>query len=250
MSLLGALGFGLYYWLGWYDTVLTFPFASPLFQGLVCGLIFGDVKLGLQCGAMIQMVYIAAVAVGANLPSDSALAGIVAIPIALTAGLTPEQALTIAVPFGILGTAMDNARRLINGMWNRKAHRDVEDLNIRALYFDAYIGPALVQLPIRVIPVTAILYFGVGNADKVLTWIPTWLSDGMAVVGGMLPAIGMLACTRMIGRKNLLPYFVIGYFAMEMSGMGILTFAVLAAMVAILHVQFVYNRSVGPSDTR
>jgi len=217
-------------------------------QGLVWGLIYGNVKLGMQCGAMIQMVYIAAVAVGANMPADRSLASIVAIPIALTAGLTPEQSLTIAVPFGILGTAMDNARRLINGMWNRKAHRDVDNLNIRALYFDAYIGPALVQMPIRVIPVAAIMYFGIGNADKVLSWVPEWLSHGMTVVGGMLPAIGMLACTRMIGRKNLLPYFIIGYFTMKMSKMGVLTFAVLAAAIAILHVQFVSSRSVGPSD--
>jgi D-glucosaminate-specific PTS system IIC component len=156
--------------------------------------------------------------------------------------MTPEQALSIAVPFAILGTAMDNARRLINGMWNRKAHKDVENLNYRALYFDAYIGPALVQLPIRVIPVTAIMYFGVGNADKILAWLPEWLAHGMTVVGGILPAIGMLACIRMIGRRNLLPYAVIGFFVMRLTRIGVLTFAVLAAMIAILHVMMTVSK--------
>jgi mannose/fructose/N-acetylgalactosamine-specific phosphotransferase system component IID/mannose/fructose/N-acetylgalactosamine-specific phosphotransferase system component IIC len=234
VSILGAIGFGLYYWLAYYDTVLIAWIGQPMVQGFVWGILFGNVPLGMQCGGMIQLVYIASVAVGANMPADRVLAAIVAIPIALTAGMTPEQSLALAVPFGILGTAMDNARRLINGLWNRKSYRDVEKLNYGALKFNAYFGPALVSLPIRAIPVAAIMYFGVGNADKILGWLPEWLTHGMAVVGGMLPAIGMLACTRMIGKRNLLPYFVIGYFVMKILPMGTLTFAIFALMVALL----------------
>jgi D-glucosaminate-specific PTS system IIC component len=236
ITIIGAIGFGLYYWLSYYDTILIAWIGAPLFQGFVWGILFGNLTLGMQCGGMIQLVYIASVAVGANMPADRVLAAIVAIPIALKAGMTPEQSLAIAVPFGILGTAMDNARRLINGVWNRKSYKDLEKLNYGQLKLNAYLYPAIVSLPIRAIPVAAIMYLGVGNADKILAWLPNWLSHGMTVVGGLLPAIGMLACTRMIGKKNLLPYFVIGFFAMKIFAMGTLTFAVFGVMIALISV--------------
>ena len=146
--------------------------------------------------------------------------------------------MAFAVPFGLLGSMMDNLRRLINGMWNDRAHKHIDELNWKGLNFDGVIGPILVQFPIRVIPVLGIL-MGLGTfGDAILKVIPEWLMNGFSVVGGMLPGMGLVLCVRLIGRINLLPYFVIGFFLAITTGWGTLTIAMIAGAAAFLHVQF------------
>lgn len=44
---------------------------------------------------------------GANIPADECLAGVIAIPIALKAGMDPETAVVLAVPFAGIGDTID-----------------------------------------------------------------------------------------------------------------------------------------------
>lgn len=87
---------------------------SPILYGLIFGLLFGDVTTGLIIGGTIQMMYLGLIATGGNIPADEALAGVVAIPIALQTGLSTELAIAIAVPFGVLGVFLDQIRRTTN----------------------------------------------------------------------------------------------------------------------------------------
>ena len=123
---------------------------NPCLNGVLFGLVFGDVVTGTIIGATINIMYISIAAVGANMPADDSLAACVAIPIALTSGLDPATAVLLATPFGILGTFMDNARRMVNGYWNRKAHRDAQALNFKGISMDGTIYPFLTQFIVRV----------------------------------------------------------------------------------------------------
>ena len=130
---------------------------NPCLNGVLFGLVFGDVVTGTIIGATINIMYISIAAVGANMPADDSLAACVAIPIALTSGLDPATAVLLATPFGILGTFMDNARRMVNGYWNRKAHRDAQALNFKGISMDGTIYPFLTQFIVRVPIVFAIM---------------------------------------------------------------------------------------------
>lgn len=235
-----ALFIGILYWLSYLDAEFSWWVGDPLLLGLLFGTMYGNVDQGLQLGAQIMLLYIANVAVGANLPADNILAAMIAIPIALKAGMTTEMAIAIAVPFGIIGTTADNARRLINGMWNRRAFVHADQLNYKGLLVDAVFGPMAVQFPLRVIPVTAIMFLGGAAAPRILDLLPEWVSHGLGVVGGLLPALGFVRCVLMIGRKNLLPYFVFGFFIMLLGEgkIALLLVGVFGGCLAVLHVQF------------
>jgi mannose/fructose/N-acetylgalactosamine-specific phosphotransferase system component IID len=245
MSLPLALLFGFWYWLTMYDTILINWIGTPPMVGLICGLLWNNVMLGVTIAMQIELVYIVSVAVGANMPADKTLGAFVAIPIVLSQGLALEVGLALAVPFATLGPVLDNLRRMINGVWNRKAHKDVDNMNIKELYRDAWLYPALVQLPIRIIPLTAILFLGAGSAKTVLAFAPYWLTHGLAVVAGMLPALGMVACIRMIGRPKLMPYFIFGYFAMMVLKLPMILFAIFAGVAAYLSVGNIKSEEVG-----
>ena len=209
----------VYYWLCNLDLGnLGRALMNPTFIGVLFGLIYGDVTTGTILGASINIMYISVAAVGANMPADDSLAACVAIPIALSSGLDPETAVLLAVPFGILGTFMDNLRRMVNGVWNRKALAYAEKLNFKGITICNTLGPWAVQFIIRVPIVTAIMVGVSTGTAAIMDVIPAWIMNALSVVGGVLPGFGLVLCATFIGRKHLFPFFIAGFFVMKLSG--------------------------------
>lgn len=162
-TFLEALIVGVIYWLAWNEIDVFIPvhtrfFRDPVGSALVLGLIFGNMELGLAIGGTVGLVYIGVSTIGANLPSDQALSVCAAVPIAIKLGLSVEEAMLIAVPFGLLGSVVDTTRRVIQGYWNRLSLKYIEEKAFDKLHFSAAIGPALVVLAIRIIPLTLLLW--------------------------------------------------------------------------------------------
>ena len=63
-------------------------------------------------GAGMQLVYLGVTSTpGGNVPSDPALAACISIPIAVKAGMDPNLAIALAIPFGVIGVFLDQLRR-------------------------------------------------------------------------------------------------------------------------------------------
>lgn len=105
MTLALAVAGGLCYFIGTcrVGSGTYHSLGSGVFIGFICGLVYGDVTTGLLIGASINLVYLGVVAPAGQIPSDEIMASAVAIPLALAGGLTTEMAVTLAVPFGLLG---------------------------------------------------------------------------------------------------------------------------------------------------
>lgn len=243
-----ALFLGILYWLGWNEfdvfPIHTRYFRDPVGLGLVIGLFYGNVPLGLQIGATIGLVYIGATTIGAQLPADQTLAACTSIPLALKFGLDVETALMFAVPFALAGSMLDPLRRLIQGYWNRRSIKHIDAKQFDKLTFDSCIGPALVNLGIRVVPLTLVLYIFGGAAGDFVSNLPTWLANGFTVIGGILPALGLMLCVTFIGKVTLLPYFVFGFYGSVVLGLPALGVALVAVCMAMLHVQFTASQYI------
>lgn len=234
-----AIIIGLLYWFSCSElSIFSMPFQCPIIIGAICGLLYGDVETGIIIGAFLQAMYMGTFTAGNVLPSDKALASCIAIPIALATGLDATAAVAFAVPFGVLGAFVDTLRKTINSYWIRKADIYIEDANLSGLKFCAVYGPLLTQFVLRMIPVAIITYLGATFATPVVEAIPGWLMNGLSVAGGVLPAIGFVTCVLTIGRKELLAYFLIGFFLVKVVSMPVITTAIFAIAVAMLHVQF------------
>lgn len=236
--ILDAALVALVYWLVNLDCPLLMMCQAPLFLGGFFGFVYGDLTTGILLGAALETIYLSAVAVGANMPSDQSLAACIAIPIALKTGMDMNTAVALAVPFGILGAFIDNFRRTFNAMWWHRAQKHIDELNWHAITFDAIWGPALVQLVIRFIPVFIIAYLGADAASGLIAMMPEWLNHGLSVVGGMLPALGFTMAISIIGGRELLPFFVIGFFLMTVAHLPLMLMAVFAACFAFIHMNY------------
>lgn len=207
---------------------------SPILYGLIMGLLLKDVKTGLIIGGTIQMMYLGLVATGGNIPADEALAGIVAIPIALKTGMTVEMAVTIAFPFGVLGVFLDQIRRTTNTFWLHKADTYAAEGNSKGIYRMAITVPLLVAFVLRFVPVFFITYFGADAVTAIIEGLPQWVVQGLGVAGGILPAMGFALIILTIGKKELMPYYFLGFFLVAFLTLSTMHAAVLGVILAFI----------------
>ena len=136
MTLALALAGGLCYFIGTcrVGSGTYHSLGSGVFIGFICGLVYGDVTTGLIIGASINLVYLGVVAPAGQIPSDEIMASAVAIPLALAGGLSAEMAVSLAVPFGLLGVFLDQIRRTSNIYWLHKADKYASEGNEKGIF--------------------------------------------------------------------------------------------------------------------
>ena len=227
---------GLTYWLamGRAQYYFSFAFRNPVVLGVVIGCIFGDVSAGLLYGATIQLLYMGGIEAGGNIPSDRALAACIAIPAALQNGLDPNTAVALAVPFGVLGVLINNVRRTINSFYNTQADKFVSEHQYERLSLFSFVIPWLTNGLLYFTPVFVATMFGANVVQAFINIIPEWLMNGLSNAGGMRPALGFALTLVVMGKKQYLPFFVIGFFAYSVLGFSMLTGAVFAVCIAMI----------------
>lgn len=243
MSIGLALVFGILYWFAtnklWYGTLHLIR--QPIVLAVPIGLIMGDLPNAMIIGASLQMIYLGAIAPGGTLPSDEALAACIAIPLALEANLEPGIAVTLAVPIGLLGVLIDNLKITYHSYFIHLADKAVEENNLKKMRRAEFWYPLIVSVPLRVVPAALALAFGVDAVTAFLNSIPAWATNGLSVAGGLLPALGFAVTIMVIGKKKLLPYFIIGFAIVAYSGINTIGVAVFAICIALLQGNFVQS---------
>lgn len=207
---------------------------SGVWIGMICGLVYGDVARGLLIGACINLVYLGVIAPGGQIPADEVLASSIAIPLALQGQLAPEIAVTLAMPFGLLGVFLDQIRRTTNIYWLHRADHYAAEGNERGIYLCGTWFPLAVSFIIRFIPVFVLQYFGATAIYAVLNILPGWLTGGFSIAGGILPAMGFAIILKTIGNKSLLPYFFIGFFAVKYLEINTMAASIFGACFALI----------------
>lgn len=236
MNLINAIVGGIMYFVGTQRAGygMTTPLGSPIMIGLVFGMIYNDIATGLIIGANIQLVYLGIIATGGNIPADQTLAGVIAIPIALELGLDAPTAVGLAVPFGVLGVFLDQIRRTSNSIWVRRADKDAMEGNEKGIFHNAFTLPLLVTLALRFVPVFVVNLFGANAVSWLMESMPAWIINGFSVAGGILPAMGFAIIIITIGKKSLLPFFIIGFFLVQYMQISIMAAAIFGICIALL----------------
>ena len=213
---------------------LSSVLGSPIFIGFCLGLYFDQVATGLSIGASIQLVYLGVILTGGNLPTDAVLAATIALPVALKTGLDADAAVALAVPFGVLGVFLDQMRRTSNSIWVRMGDKCESQGDTKALRRCAFLYPELMTVVLRFVPVFILTLFGTDAIIKILDVLPDWVISGFSIAGGILPAMGFAIILLTIGKPKLMPYFFIGFFAVQYLGINTMAAAIFGACISLL----------------
>jgi len=247
------IGLGYYFSFSpWWFGANFFTFYRPLVAGLCVGIILGDPAEGALIGAAINLFYLGFIAAGGSIPSDPSLAGWLGTTIAIAGGLSYGEALALAVPLGLLGTVIFYTRMTVDSAFVHLADRYAERGWLGGLTLANVVFPQIFLLVLTAIPVFLATLNGVPFIVDLLHSLPVWVIAGLAVAGGVLPAIGIAMNMRFIFRWPFSPYFFIGFFMVIASDrtLPIVVIGALGLAIAALHVVFTTSPAPLPGTGR
>jgi PTS system mannose-specific IIC component len=243
MSLLQAFICGfLYYFTAspWLLGANFMVMSRPVVLGFIVGLVFGNPTQGLIVGATIQMLYLGYMSTGGSSPADPAIAGIVGTAIALQNNLSPEQAIAIAVPLGMLGLLFYQLRMMVIGLfWTHVADKAVEKGKTNLIKYTNVAGPEICMFIAYAIPLTIGLYLGSGAIEKAIGVLMGGPVLGIiGAIGGMLPALGIAMNMKAIFKGDARIFFFVGFFMVVYFNLNLIAVGCLSLLAALLYLVF------------
>ncbi len=219
-----------------------FGLNRPLIAGCFAGVVMGDMAFGLAVGATLQLMILGVATFGGSSIPDFMSAAIVGTALGIVSGQGVEFGIGLAVPAGMLLVQIDVLARFANTFLQHRADEYVKQGDTGKIELMNVLGVFTWGLS-RAIPVALCLVFGSQLVSTFVENFPTWLTSGLKVSGGLLPAVGIAILLRYLPTKDYLPYLIIGfvlaaYLKVPMLGVALAGFA-LALLFYKQHQQVV-----------
>ncbi len=222
----------------WFFGVGYFTVYRPLIGGTIVGLVLGDVVTGMKLGAAINAIYLGFISTGGSLPSDLIFAGYIGTALGMVAGLDAPTALSLVVPLGLLGSGIWFFRMSVDSLFVHWADTFARRGSTRGVAAANVWPGQILLLLLYGIPAFVIVYYGSGAVESVIGAVPPKLVEGLAMVGGMLPAIGIGMLLDYMARWRLVPFFLLGFLLAVYLELPMLVIALVGLIAAVLHVQY------------
>lgn len=201
---IAALVFGLDMWL---EMLYVF---RPIIISTVIGFILGDVRLGLVCGGLTELVFAGLTPVGGTQPPNPVLAGVMVPVLAYLTGSTPQASIGLALPFTFLMQYIILFYYSVFSMFMPKADRAAEKADTKTIYTLAGIMTAIVGASYFIVAFLC-AYLVQAPMKALVTSMPAWLINGFNISGGILPGVGFAILLTLLFKKEYLSYFFVGF---------------------------------------
>lgn len=239
ISVLQAFLIGIIYYLGnstWLAGVGYYTVYRPLVAGTLVGMVLGDPVQGAVVGATINLMYLGFISAGGALPGDPALAGTLGTAIAIASGISPEAALALAVPIGLLGTLIWFIRLTVNVIFIHWADAFAEKGDTRGVMLTNVFPPQIFLFIISFFPVFFASLYGPEAIQSAIQFLGGKVLHVLMVIGGMMPALGIALNMRAIAKGDTMAYFFLGFFLTVYLKLDVIAVAAFAVVAASLHL--------------
>jgi PTS system mannose-specific IIC component len=215
----------------------------PIVIGPVIGLLLGDITTGVAVGASLEAVFMGVVNIGGASAAEPGIATAVGTAFAIMLGKGSEVALTLALPIGILGLQIKTFLYIfLVGMFAKKFDRLAEEGKQKQIVMLHYALWAAQWLLYSFVAFFGI-FFGSEAISALLDAIPEVVMNGLAVCGGLLPAVGMAMLMKMLWDKKICVFYFLGFLCVAYLHLPLVALAVLGIIIAIVIAMNDYEMS-------
>lgn len=237
-----AILIGVVYYLGFNGTPWLSALGStianrPLIAGTLVGIIMGHPVEGCIIGAAINLPYLAYISAGGTVPMDPGLAGTLGTALALASGASPQVAVSLAVPIGLLGTMLFIFRMTVDISFVHMADKAASLGKINRVIFCNVVPSQIVLAVICIVPVALVAYYGADVISALIQNLEGLPLHVLTVIGGVLPALGIAMNLKAIGSKNVLLFFMVGFIFSAYLSLPIITISVLGFIIAAIYTE-------------
>lgn len=223
-----------------------FMVSRPIVVGPLVGLVTGHPDLGLTMGALIELLWIADVPVGAHLPMDLCMLSGISVAFAcelVGKGANPDAAATyalgIAIPLAVLSTEAELALRKFHVRWMHFAQRMALGSHMKT--FESVNSAVLLELFLKGF-LMAVLGLTVAHLSASLfTLLPSKVLEGLLYAHWLLLALGGAAVIDLVLEKRMALTLVLSLaviLALALFGhvqsLGLVGLAILAGFAMVL----------------
>ena len=204
-------------------------FERPLITCTIVGALLGDLQTGLTLGASIELMSLGIVNIGAAAPPDMNMAAIICAAFAILTDASAETALALAIPIAVLGQMLGVLMRTILSNLTHVADHAIAEGKFRKAWS-------------MHIPIFLSVYFGTDLVQKIVAFIPAWLTDGLNLGSKFLTAYGIALLLSTMLNRDLTVYFLLGFFFVGYLGLDITAVAIFAAILAVILTGLKYGK--------
>ncbi|HJA52859.1 PTS mannose/fructose/sorbose transporter subunit IIC [Massilimicrobiota timonensis] len=220
-----------------------FQFHQPLVACTLIGLVSGHLTEGIVLGGSLQMIALGWANVGAAVAPDAALASVasaIIMVLGLEGGATDVQtaistSIAVAVPLSVAGLFLTMICRTIAIPMVHFMDGAAEKGNIRAI--ETWHILAILLQGVRIaIPAAALCFVPAQVVTDALNQMPTWLSGGMTVGGGMVAAVGYAMVINMMSTKETWPFFALGFVLAAIGELTLIALGAIGVALALIYL--------------
>jgi len=208
---------------------------------LFVGIIMGDMSTAISTGIAIQLVYIGVMAVGMVAPADQAVATLVgcSMAVVLVRTMPLEEAvaagLAVAVTVGPPATAFTQLVRTMDTIFNEYSKNAALRGDVKAQRLWQWVPNQVVNLLVWT-PMITLVTFAMGSPGFLNTMNEFLgpVARHLAVMAGVLPAVGIALALRRILNVSTMPFLLIGFAITSYLNLPLMAVAIMATCVAAL----------------
>ena len=207
-----------------------FQFHQPLVACTLIGLVTGNLIPCLILGGSLQMIALGWANIGAAVAPDAALASVAAAIILVLSGEGQagiSSAIAIAIPLAVAGLLLTIICRTIATAFVHLMDAAAKEGNIRKVEMWHFI--AILMQGVRIA-------LPAGPISALLASMPAWLTDGLAVGGGMVVAVGYAMVINMMATKEVWPFFAIGFVLATISQLTLIGLGAIGVALALIYL--------------
>jgi PTS system mannose-specific IIC component len=215
-----------------------FHFHQPVIACTLIGIVTGNLLPCLVLGGTLQMIALGWANIGAAVAPDAALASVASAVILVLGGQGKagvSSAIAIAVPLAVAGLLLTIICRTIATAFVHFMDSAAEEGNIFKVEMWHLIAVAMQGVRIA-LPTALILIIGDGPVKSLLNSMPAWLSDGLAIGGGMVVAVGYAMVINMMATREVWPFFAIGFVLATVSQITLIGLGTIGVALALIYL--------------
>lgn len=205
----------------------------PLFSGMVVGAILGNLQIGLITGATLELIFLGAMPVGGAQPPNVVIGGIAGTILAITSNLEPRSAVGIAIPFAVFMQGLVTFYFTLFVPVMHKVDKAIsDDKGEIAIPLANYFGMFVLFCMYAIVAV--LITIGGTRSATFLAQLPSWITHGLSVGGGMLTAVGLALLLKIMFSSRYAIYLALGFILVTFFNASILPVAGIAIIIAMI----------------
>ena len=185
-----AILIGLIAAFGKFDCQLGTLYAfRPIVLCPLVGLVLGDLQSGLAIGASLELLFMGSISIGAYVPPDETIGGVLACAFAIQLGQSTEAAIALAMPIATLCLAIKNILNAALPILVDRADVYSGQGNLKGVYAMHFLI-GLTGIIMAFLLCSLSFYLGADAIQGLLDFIPPFVLAGFGVAANFLPAMG------------------------------------------------------------